>query len=414
VALIAACGPGRVVRRGHLNEDALAEVRTRLPAVRGLSFASHVPAAALSPEEVSAIVSRDLDLSYAPGDVERIEAAYARLGLLPPDTALRPALQRLYEREGAGFYDPRQKRLVIATRALAAGGFRAALFTALTGRDVVGEFLVAHELTHALQDQRWGLPTEPESLVDGGGDRRLARHALIEGDATLAGFAYVLRRPLERHTIAWIVSQMQTVPAELAKSYPEAPELLRASLSFLYASGSAFAGEALRRGDFATIDRVHDDPPASSEQVLHPERYYTRRDQPVIVTIGGTERLERAGWKRTLDDTVGELGVRVLGAGKLPPERAESVAEGWGGDRLRVLARGDDLVLVWMTAWDTLDDAAQFATALPTLTDGALIERRDDRVLALLGPPDDGPDLGYLAAATWKQTGFARLPLAAQ
>jgi hypothetical protein len=412
--MITACGPGRLVRRGRLNEDALADVRARLPAVRGLAFTSAVPAVALSPEEVAALVSRDLDLSYAPGDVERIEAAYARLGLLPPETRLRPALQRLYEREGAGFYDPRQKRLVIATRAAQAGGFRAALISGLTGRDLVGEFLVSHELTHALQDQRWRLPTEPESLVDGGGDRRLARHALIEGDATLAGFAYVLGRPLEDDTIAWIVRQMRAVPAELAKSHPEAPELLRASLAFLYVSGSAFAGEGLRRGDFPAIDRVHDDPPVSSEQVLHPERYYTRRDQPVIVTIGGTESLERAGWKRTLDDTVGELGVRVLAHGKMPPERAESIAEGWGGDRLRALARGDDLVLVWMTAWDTVDDAEEFASALPTVTDGALVERRDDRVVALLGPKNGAPDLAAVAAAAWKKTAFERLSLAAR
>jgi hypothetical protein len=134
------------------------------------------------------------------------------------------------------------------------------------------------------------------------------------------------------------------------------------------------------------------------------------RDQPVVVTIGGTESLERAGWKRTLDDTVGELGVRVLGAGRMPSERAEAIAAGWGGDRLRALARGNDLILVWMTAWDSVDDAQEFASALPAVTDGARVERRDDRVLVLLGPSAGAPDMGALAAATWKKTGFARLP----
>jgi hypothetical protein len=123
---------------------------------------------------------------------------------------------------------------------------------------------------------------------------------------------------------------MRSVPRDLAETHPEAPELLRASLAFLYVSGTAFVGDALERGGFAAIDRVHDDPPASTEQVLHPERYYTARDQPIVVTIGGTERLERAGWKRTLDDTVGELGVRVLAAARTPPTRAESIAAGWG------------------------------------------------------------------------------------
>ena len=143
--------------------------------------------------------------------------------------------------------------------------------TGLTGRDVVGEFLVSHELTHALQDQHWVLPVEPESVVDGGGDRRLARHALLEGDATLAGFAYVLRRPLDVGTVAWIARQMHAIPRRLAEDHPESPELLRASLAFLYESGSTFVGE-IRRGGWAEIDRVQADPPVSTSRVLH-ERY---------------------------------------------------------------------------------------------------------------------------------------------
>lgn len=409
MTLIAACGPGGLVRRGRLNEDALADVRTRLPAVRGLAFTAPVPAVTMSPEEIAAVVARDLDQTYAPGDIERLERVYTRLGLLPAGTALRPELQRLYEQEGAGFYDPKQKRLVLATRALKTGGFRAALLTALTGRDVIGEFLVSHELTHALQDQRWGLPTAAESLVDGGGDRRLARHALIEGDATLAGFAYVLRRPLDPSTVGWIVGQMRAIPRRLAEEHPESPELLRASLAFLYESGSAFVGEGLRRGGWPAVDPLHTDPPVSSEQVLHPERYFTVRDQPMAVTIGGTASLERAGWTRIFDDAIGELGVRVLAAGKLPSERSDSVAEGWGGDRLRALARGDQLVLVWMTAWDTLDDAGEFARALPSLTTGAIVEQRSERVLVVLGPTTGAaPDLAPLAAAAWRETRVER------
>jgi len=69
-----------------VNEDALAVVRRTLPAVRGLDFTGDVPVAALSREEIVATVAGEIEQSYAPGDIERLEAVYTRLGLLPAGT----------------------------------------------------------------------------------------------------------------------------------------------------------------------------------------------------------------------------------------------------------------------------------------------------------------------------------------
>ena len=396
-----ACGPGRIVRHGRVNDDALAVVRRTLPAIRGLQFRANVPAAVLSSDQIVATVAAEIDQSYAPGDIERLEAVYARLGLLPAGTRLRSVLQRLYEQEGAGFYDPRTKRLVLAESALGKAGLRVELVATLLGRDLVGDFLLAHELTHALQDQHYGMRTTPEPLLDGHGDAELARHALLEGDATLAGFAYLAGRPLDRTTISTIERQLRGVPDELATRYPDVPEVVRASLAFQYDDGTAFAGWALANGGWAAVDRVHADPPESTEQVLHPARYFATRDRPVTITLGGTEALERAGWTRILEDTLGELQVRVLAARALPRDRAARVADGWGGDRLRAFSRGTELALVWMTAWDSPAEAAEFARAMPDVAPGARIEQREDRVLVVLDAPVD-------TARVWSRTRFAR------
>src|SRR5207247_2307086 len=271
----------RLVRHGQVNEDALETVRRGLMALRGLAFTTPVPVLALSREGIGAVVKDEMEQSYTPGDIEHAEAVYTRLGLLPPGTKLRPALERLYQQEGAGFYDPRTKRLVVAESIPGAPGVGAGLLGFLTGRDPVSEFLVAHELTHALQDQHYHLPTRPEPLLDGHGDR----------------------------------------------------------------------------------------------------------DRPIVVTLGGTDRLEARGFRRILEDTIGELGIRVLATRALPAERAARIAAGWGGDRLRALQRGDDLVLVWMTAWDSPADAGEFADALPGLVADARVERREERGLLLPGPP---------------------------
>ncbi|TMA58776.1 MAG: hypothetical protein E6J75_04575 [Deltaproteobacteria bacterium] len=125
------------------------------------------------------------------------------------------------------------------------------------------------------------------------------------------------------------------------------------------------------------------------------------RDQPIGIALRGTEEIEAAGWHRILEDTLGELTLRILVRRALTQDRAVAVADGWGGDRLRALARGDDLVLVWMTAWDTRADATEFFEAMPDVLPGTRVERRGERVLVLLGPPDV---LDGVSARVWART----------
>jgi len=405
LALAAGCTRGRIVHDGRVNADALAAIVRDLPAIRGLAFTRPVPALALRPDDVAAWVRRDIDLSYPGDDLERVTSVYQRLGLLPAGVALRAVLEELYRGQIAAFYDPRSKQLVVATEALGAGGPAVRLLSLLWGHDLVGELLVGHELTHALQDQHWGLPTEPEPLANAQGDRLLARRALLEGDATLAGFAYVQRGTPSRDTIDRIERQLHVIAPTLAKEYPRVPEIIRTSLAFEYDAGTAFAGWALAEGGWTEVDRAQADPPESTEQVLHPARYFGVRDRPLEISLGGTEETEAAGWRRVLEDTLGELTIRVLARRARTEEAAAAVGDGWGGDRLRALRRGDELILVWLSAWDSPDDAAEFVDALRDVMPEARVERRDERVLALVGSP---PSLDGLAPRVWQRSRVAR------
>src|SRR5205809_663261 len=96
LALVAGCASRRPVRPCQVNEDALETVRRRLLALRGPAFTTPVPVLALSREGIGAVVKDEMEQSYTPGDIEHAEAVYTRLGLLPPGTKLRPALERLY------------------------------------------------------------------------------------------------------------------------------------------------------------------------------------------------------------------------------------------------------------------------------------------------------------------------------
>jgi hypothetical protein len=406
IAFLLGCGRGRIVQHGEVNEDAVTQIRRTLPDIRGLSFTAPVPTLAMPPADIRATLAHEIDQNYSAADLEHLEAVYRHLGFLRTDQALRAALERIYEEEAAGFYDPREKRLVLASRALHSPGFLG-LLSSITGRDLVGEFLVSHELTHALQDQHWGVPVTPDPMLDGHGDRLLARHALLEGDATLAGFAYVLRGDLDRDTISSIEHRLHTLSRDLASRYPDIPDVIRATLAFQYDEGTAFAGWALAAGGWPAVDAVEADPPDSTEQVLHPARYFATRERPRAIRLAGTESLEAAGWMRTLEDTLGELQLRVLGRHALSADRAASVADGWAGDRLRSLARGDALLLVWMTAWHSPDEAREFAAAMPAIAAAARVERREDRVLVLTSSAGSAVDLDTLARRVWGATDVA-------
>lgn len=398
-----ACGPGPVVRRGTVNPAALRRVEDALVGARGLPLRQPVATRALAPAALSEALAQELDESFPGDDLATLEAVYARLGLLPAGTALRPALQTFYEGQVAAYYDQRRKQLTLASGALEQSGGGMSLLTALTGRDLVGEMFVAHELMHAIQDQHWPLPGAPEPLVDAHSDRLLARRALLEGDAVLASLAALGGATPDDDTRAAALAGLDQLPSELATTYPDVPAVLREQLAFQYASGAHFVDRGLVIGGWAAVDAAHADPPASTEQVLHPERYWGERDRPTAITLGGTADLERAGWTRRLEDTLGELDVAILAARVLTPGEAADVAAGWDGDRLRALQRGDAWLLVWMTTWDTPADAAAFAAVAPRLVPGAVVDHRRERVLVLVGDAGD-PDL---RARLWATTRFA-------
>ncbi|MGH7895015.1 MAG: hypothetical protein ACREQL_10115 [Candidatus Binatia bacterium] len=402
VLAAAGCGPGPIVRHGRIDAAALSSVEDGLERVRGLQFTAAVPGRVLDDAGVIRLLDGELDREFLPGDLERLSAVYARLGLFPPDTTLRPLLQQLYADQVAALYDPRTKTLALTSSGLRERPASVRLLELLTGRDLLDEVLVAHELTHALQDQHFGLPTTTPPITDAHGDRTIARRALIEGDATLASVAYLRGGDLDQATLLGFLEEVAGIPEELATRHPDVPQIIRAGLAFQYDQGAVFAAVAYQRGGWPAVDDAHRDPPTSSEQVLHPEKYFGTRDVPIEVTLGGTEELERNGWTRIVEDTLGELDMRVLFRA-VTAAGAPGVAAGWGGDRLRALQRRDQVAIVWLTAWDTEADAVEFADAMPQVASGASVERRGDRVLVLLGTTD-----AALVKRVWRRSRCVR------
>jgi hypothetical protein len=341
----------------------VAVIAHRVEALRHLRF-EHVP----KPVAVTGAQARreglaDLDRQYPPAKRHADEALYKLLGLIDPDADLRDLTGSLFEQGVAGYYDPRDGRLRVVT----GSG---------TGTRVLTEMTLAHELTHALEDQRFGFPDE-RAATD---DRTLAQTALVEGTATWMMSAYAERHFSREETLGSLVGSAFQDTGDL-------PPFLQAQLLFPYLDGDAFVTDLLRRagGQWTLVNtayRVH--MPASTEQILHPAKYFDA-DAPERVPLHVT----LPGWRRAAAGTWGELQTRELlaraGGG------SADAAAGWGGDRYELWRSGrrDALVMRWR--WDTPRDEAVFARALrrwaqTELDDPHAVVRQAGAVTLAIGP----------------------------
>jgi hypothetical protein len=417
-----------IVRGGEINERAAASIEKNLEQVRGLKFLTPVPMEAKTADELRAYLRNEVDREYAPQKMHALERVYEAIGLLPPGTDLENALLKLYSAQIAGFYDPREGKLFLVPSAVPSPGWMVNTLQFLLRRDLVNEMLLSHELTHALQDQHFGALAAADDPSND--DRSLAIHAVLEGDATLTGFAYVLGG-LPEKTLLDLVDRLSAIPAELEAELPDTPAILRESLVFQYSAGAHFVALAYLRGGWDAVNALLAHPPISTEQVLWPEKYFIRPDTPLDVRLGGLDDYRTDGaWDEAEDNTIGALGVRVLGEEFFDAARADSIARGWDGDRLVAFTRGDTMHLYWMTAWDAEADATEFfaaereilarkypaasvaATGDRVVAGGASrdwLERRGSRVLVAIGVP--AADLGKRIDDVWARSVFAKPPI---
>lgn len=228
---------------------------------------------------------------------------------------------------------------------------------------------MAHELTHMLQDQHFGLVKLDSRGVAAGlireaddrNDRHLGVLALTEGDATLVMTLWAQ----QNLTTAQILGLGSASDPESLAILNAMPLILRETLFYPYASGLQFAFGLQGSGGWAAVDAAYADPPESTEQILHPEKY-AAREEPVAVELPADLAARLGdGWKVTLQDTFGEFDTRIWlqDVGGLPAVDAASGAAGWGGDRLALVEHGSGAwAIAWHTAWDSAADAAEFTT----------------------------------------------------
>jgi len=320
--------------------EQLDQLESAARAVRRRTPAEPVERAFVSREDLRAYLEEEFARDYPQDQAAAESQLLALLGLLPPGTDLYTLLLDLYTEQVAGFYD-----LEAGTMYLVSGGELGPL----------EKITFVHEYVHAIQDQAFDLGAQVEA-VEEDGDRSTALTALAEGDASLAMAQFVVDYPD-------VVSAADLLGQSVGIDTPRldaAPEIVRQMLLFPYEAGTRFVMQAYLRTGWAAVDELWADPPQSTEQILHPERYPD--DAPALVTLPRLEGTLGPGWRLAGEDTLGEFLLRQHLALFLDEDAADEAAAGWGGDHYLLYTHAERHVqcLVLVVRWDDRDEGDEF------------------------------------------------------
>ena len=283
-------------------------------------------------------------------DVSMDEGIYKTLGILDADADFFELLVSLYSGSVLGFFDTDEDKIHVVGSD-----------DDFSARDIL---TYAHEYAHALQHRNFDLKAAFDALEDADTDRSLAYRGLVEGDATIVEVLYFNYE---------LTGQQQEAARQESSSsddpFAGAPRVVRDYLLFPYTRGFEFTVRLFQQaGGWALIDGAFANPPVSTEQVLHLDKFIDN-ETPVPVELPSLAAALGGGWSEVGQDTLGEflLASYLATYGEDTADGiavASSAAAGWGGDRLSLWEHTDGgLVLAWRLAWDTEEDAVEFHDA---------------------------------------------------
>ncbi|HLG42508.1 MAG TPA: hypothetical protein VI643_04015 [Planctomycetota bacterium] len=383
-------------------------LREKVTEMTELDFKRDVGVGVYTKDDMRKFLVDELKLGMSERTARKFELIGWRFGFWKKDFKIIEAYVALLTDSVAGFYHPRTKELKLVRDA---GGDNPneKLMEQVLGVKMADVYLL-HELFHAAQDQHFNL-MEYKGHNYKNDDLTLAIEALIEGEATLVHSRYMLGARYEA-----LKRQFMAIPADPPKA--ETPRVLFNTLYFPYSLGYKFIDEVVKKREWKVASKMFQDPPLSTEQVLHPEKYLAaERDYPQDLSMNFS-RLNKAmgaGWRRLDDNVQGEFTIRLIFEEFGFRRQGVAAASGWDGDRYAVYHRPkDDAVMsIWASTWDSEDEAKEFAgaylellqkkyegfaeegkrggaTVYTTKSDGkVLLERRGADVLFIEGAPDD-------------------------
>jgi hypothetical protein len=304
----------------------VARTLEKVSKIRGVAATKAVPGVKLDRDQLVARIKEKALREYPAEQLKREGQLLQLMGFAPTTFDYLGEMMKLLEAQLEGFYEPNNGTMYLAS-------------------DLHGEAAkatLAHELVHALQDQRWDLKKRSK-YQPGKGDETMALAALAEGDATSAMLDYIMM-PAKSG-----LDMPDDVLRDLMKSgmnmgeTQSVPHILKTTLVAPYSEGLTFVQALRRKGGWEAVNKAWDRTPTTTEQILHVEKW--EQNEPALTVQTPTSQALGEGWKKDDEDTFGELGFQLTFAEWMDAEEARTAAAGWGGDRSAVYTKGDQLAL---------------------------------------------------------------------
>jgi len=295
------------------------EVLQQMSEITGLKLRTPLKKTLRSREEIRAYVVREMDEEKNPGERYAGARSAEAFGLLPKGFDFDNFMITLLTEQIAGLYDPKAHEFYIAD------------WIPLGDQRMV----MAHELTHALEDQHFNI--EPwVKAARPNEDAELAREAVLEGSAMAAMVDYLLQgtgrsiKDMPDMDPSMFLGDLGSTPT-LAK----APPFIKDALVFPYLGGLQFSVAVLKDRGWDALAGMFEKPPASTQQILHPG-YYRSGKVPAEVKLPAIEKVLGNDWTKLEENVMGEFGWKEVLKQFLGQDRAKTLAAAWDGDKYSV------------------------------------------------------------------------------
>ncbi|MGC9335958.1 MAG: hypothetical protein ACP5JJ_17565, partial [Anaerolineae bacterium] len=311
---------------------------------RGLNETTPITRTLLSRRELSVYLDQKFQENYTAEEIKADVRVLAAFDFVEQGYDLRQVLLDIYSAEVLGLYEDDVDTLYVVTE---------------DEFSLLDRLTFVHEYVHGLQDQHFDLEAyvDEDRLSD---DEALARMALVEGDATQAMSQYLLLHMADINQED-IKALAEGAESDGGAALDAAPPIIRETVLFPYTYGLEFVLFLFEDG-WEAVDAAFSDPPRSTEQILHPQKYLAD-DEPRLVVLPPLTDTLGIGWTLVESEVLGEFQTGLYLAQQVDQDTVAEASEGWGGDRYAVYTKDGLDVLVFASVWDTVTDREEYVDA---------------------------------------------------